>query len=611
MAATLSEVADQIINTLRVTDPELDTSVGTSTRKIIDAVAYTVANAYVDQHMTSYQYDIDSKAGSDLDSFTQLFGIARLVPKRASGAITFQRLGAGDVTVTIPAGTEISTLGSPAIVAVTIVTASMSPGQNSVSIPVQAVRPGVDGNVAAGSLVQLISPVINVTGITNPLPLSGGTNPESDTELRARWKSTVFRSLAGTEQMYRGIALADANCTSATVLGSSKRRRERLQVEDDNTAVSQVPDASYVFASGTFVGPDLAAGNVASKGLDYTWNATTPYPSLSGISATRMPPGSIIDLDFEYISKASRNNPTAGIASKVDIWVAGTRRKSASQTLVWKATMPTFNTTPGSPYNVNNFKGVDGTPPASGNVFVPLAFGPIVSVPEAITWGAKTYGRRGVTPAGGIVTDAYRIVHDVTVNGLTPVSLFGLEMLAGAVGYAPPATGNTVTIGSNNDYVYNEVPASVQVEVDRWRLVGIDALVHQGIDRALRFNLAIMYDGTRTQNDVNIAIDTAISTYLVQRGMGSVIQVSDVLRAVSNVPGVDAVRFLEGSDVPAYNNSIRNGYQIGIQLVEGGSVTYTYVTSTGRPQDATMSDNHNPIFEWAYKEVRAQNTFGG
>lgn len=142
MAATLDQVAEQIISTLRVTDPELDTSVGTSTRKIIDAVAYSIANAYVEQHMTSYQYDIDSKAGADLDAFTQLFGIARLAAKRASGAVTFTRGGATDVVVVIPAGTEISTTGIPASVVRTIVSASMVAGQTTISIPVQAVSGG-------------------------------------------------------------------------------------------------------------------------------------------------------------------------------------------------------------------------------------------------------------------------------------------------------------------------------------------------------------------------------------------------------------------------------------------------------------------------------------
>jgi uncharacterized phage protein gp47/JayE len=606
MAATLDQVAEQIISTLRVTDPELDTSVGTSTRKIIDAVAYSIANAYVEQHMTSYQYDIDSKAGADLDAFTQLFGIARLAAKRASGAVTFTRGGATDVVVVIPAGTEISTTGIPASVVRTIVSASMVAGQTTISIPVQAVSGGLSGNVAAGGLTQLASPVINIASVTNPLPITGGTDSESDSELRQRWKSTVFRSLAGTEQMYRGIALADNNCTSVTVLGSSKRRRERVQIAS-NAATSQVVDATYVYPTNVFVGKDIAAGDLAVKDVDYTWNATVP-PTITGVNATTLPNGTVVDLDFEYVSNASRNNPALGIASKIDVWVAGVRPVTAVQSLVWKSSMPAFNTTGGDPMNVTNFVTESGANPTSGNKFVPLSYGPIVSVPDTITWGGQTWGRQGATTGlSAPYANAYRVVHEDTVAGYTPSSRFGLEWLSGSF----PTTNSVATIGANDDYVYNEVPTSVQVEVDRWRLVGTDALVHQGRAFPLRFNLAVMYDGTQDTSEVNTSIDSAITRYLTERGMGATIQASDILQVVHNVPGVDAVRFLDASDIVGYSYASRNTYNIGIQLVRGGSVTATYITTAGRCQDVILSDSQNPVFESAVKVIKAQNTFGG
>lgn len=43
MAVTLDQVSAQILSNLRLTDPELDTSIGTPARKIIDAVAYSIS----------------------------------------------------------------------------------------------------------------------------------------------------------------------------------------------------------------------------------------------------------------------------------------------------------------------------------------------------------------------------------------------------------------------------------------------------------------------------------------------------------------------------------------------------------------------------------------
>jgi len=114
MAVTLDQVSEQILNNLKVLDPELDTSVGTPARKIIDSVAYAISQAYVDNHVISYTYDIDTKTAGDLDQFTQLFGIARLTEKRSTGKVTFTR-SVGTTIVDIPFGTQVATAGGAVI----------------------------------------------------------------------------------------------------------------------------------------------------------------------------------------------------------------------------------------------------------------------------------------------------------------------------------------------------------------------------------------------------------------------------------------------------------------------------------------------------------------
>ena len=246
MGVSRDDIVSQMRDALLVSDPELDTSIGTPARKILDAVAASLADAYVENHLLSYAYDIDSKTDADLDAFCQLFGIARIAARRAVGTVTFSRTGDLTPTVFIPVGTEIASSSDTAIVVTTVTGATLMPGATSVTVPVQAVTAGPEGNLGAGMATVITSPIQGVSTVVNPAAFTGGTSRETDSELRTRWKSTVFRSLAGTEQMYRGVALDDTDCYAVSVVGSSRTRSEILQVPASGNTVCQITDARAV-----------------------------------------------------------------------------------------------------------------------------------------------------------------------------------------------------------------------------------------------------------------------------------------------------------------------------------------------------------------------------
>lgn len=603
--ANQSEISAQIIASLRLSDPDLDTSIGTPTRKIIDAVAESIGEAYVDSYMLSYTYDIDTKAGGDLDAFCRLFGISRLPAKRATGTVTFTRSGATDVMLTIPFNTIVRSNTTPAQDFILVTPAVFQVGSATASAPVQAVNAGSEGNLAAATLTIGANLPLNVL-VTNTAPTSGGTEQETDDELRLRWKRTVFRSLAGTEQMYLGIALDDPDSLQANVVTASKRRFEQLQIATGE-AESQVPDAKYVFPTGVSVGTDLNGTGVFIKGVDYAWHNETDPPKIEVLSATAIPDDTLVQIEFEYTPNASRNDPLNGVMHRVDVWVSGVSAKSAVQSVVFRPTL-TFNTTGGSPYNRDNFVRTDGTKPTSGNVFIPLNYGPIITVPTVLTvggGGGQTYGLVG---SGATVDhpNAFRVVHDDTAEGYSPISLFGLEWDTAQ----QPALNSVFVIGANDDYTYNEIPLRVQREIDRWRLLGVDALTHQAKTISLRFNLAILYSGKIAIPTVNTAIDAAISKHLTGLGFNSPVQFSDIIQVVHNVPGVDAVRFLHGGDHGGWNPATPNAFHVGMQRVVNGSVVYSYVDTNGRPYDVEFADDEVAGFESVYKVTRAQNTFG-
>lgn len=614
MAVTLDQVSEQILNNLKVLDPELDTSVGTPARKIIDSVAYAISQAYVDNHVISYTYDIDTKTAGDLDQFTQLFGIARLTEKRSTGKVTFTR-SVGTTIVDIPFGTQVATAGG-AVIFQTTGAVRMMVDQLSVEASVQCVLGGSVGNVGANEVTIIPSPISSGISVNNSAAITNGSDAESDSELRTRWKATVFRSLNGTEQNYLGLANSDPQVTSAIVLGSSKRRKEKVQVVDSE-ANSTLEGCKYAYPFNVFFGVDIdsAETNLLTQNVDYVWDRSDPEDlKVTNINSALVPNLEIADLSFEYVPISSRNDPENGIVNKVDIWVAGERAGYATQHVYFKNTKIFNDSSPGSTYFVEDWERLNGDLPDADNIFIPLSYGPITTLPNSIACNGKTYWERGASGTGAAsstnLLNAYNIIHLKTANGYSATSLFGIEWNASQT---YPGNSDNFVLGSLNDYVFNEVPASIQANIDSWRLVGVDALVHQAVKWYLRFSFAIIYDQTQTIEDTDNNVETAIGKFLTTNGVGKTVQASDILQIVHNVSGVDAVRFIDASDIDGYSYGSRDTYNIGIQRIDPTdptNVIETFITSSGATKSIFLPDNAYAVLGDYKPTKKSEYTFG-
>lgn len=602
--ASQSDIASQIVAALAASEPDLDTTTGSVTRKIIDAVAASISAASLDSQMLAYQYDINSMQGAALDAFVQLFGMTRYPAARASGTVTLTRAAASD-TVTIPVNTQVASADGTVVVQ-TVTTGIMDSGALTCTVPVQAVVAGPDGDLPPGQLTLLMSPVSEVTGVTNVNPLSGGANQETDSQLQARWKATVFKNMAGTSQMFLGIALNDPDCTSATVVDAATRRREQLQILG-GSAASTVSDAQYTYPSGQVVGHDIDAGDVASPGIQYTWDYQANPPQVQVIDATYFPPGQLIDVSFLYLDTASRNNPAQGIYSRIDIWCQGVRARAASASVKFSADT-LFQSSPTSDWYTGDFARPDGSIPAVGNAFIALPYGPIVTVPPTLAINGTTYGLASLTnPMGttsGGVSYAYQIVHRTGAFGWSPYSDFGLEW---DMAFSP---GDGVPVVLSEDYAYNDVPYAIQQALESWRLAGTDVQAHQGVQVMLRFNLAVIFDPAVSQQVTQQAINTALATYLSQLGFSSRLYPSSVLQVVENTPGVIASRFLTGADYPGYNPAGANSFGVGIQRTFEGVPVLSYVDSAGNPVDIEFGAMTLPVFGDTSLVAKAGNSMG-
>jgi hypothetical protein len=596
-----ADVAANLKKALSIADPELDSSVGSTIGKVLDVVAEQIAPAYAEADLAAYQFDIDSKAGPDLDDFTAMFGIYRFAAKRATGTVTFVRPKAADQNYAIPQATQVATGSTPQVVFQTTVSAVLLKGSTSVDVPIEAVVAGTTGNLPAGSLTKVIVPVNGVQGrVVQADPSTGGVAAEDDASLKTRFKATVFRSMAGTKDMFLAVALEDATpddpsdtvATQAVVLGASSRWREQVQIVS-GSATSAIPsgDVRYVFENSSIFGPSIDQGQVLTPGVHYTFDSTVNPPQIHSIG-TALVDGGLYDLDFEYSPMASRNDPANGITNRVDIWVSGIFAQEAAETVYFHANA--FTNTSSDLLYRNNYvrRNTANVHPTTGNHLVPLAFGPILTFPSSLTVGATTYTEG---------TD-YWVVHNDTAFGYGPTSLFGLEWRNAVA----PVDGTAISLTGTKTYTFNRLPRDVEERARAWGLVGSDVRAHAAKQVLLRLSLAVMYAPYYDQSAVDTALTTTLATYLDTLDLRSSVQVSDLIQVAHTVPGVDNVRFLTSAE-PVNTDQ----YAIERVASDGTRIQYyTVGTTPARAADIYLSANEQPVLYDLNIAPKAANTWG-
>jgi len=453
----------------------------------------------------------------------------------------------------------------------------------SVTVPAQAVIGGTAGNIGAHALSRSITPLDGVGSFTNAVAFTGGTEAESDEQLRTRFKRTIFRNLAGTESMFLGVALEDPDVLQVNVIGAAKVHREQIEIVN-GVAQASPRRARYIYPGTATLGPDIDAGLVFTEGIHYAFD----YGTRTVVVLNALVPDGVYDLEFEFVPEASRNDPPNGVTNRVDLYVKGTRPTEVEEIAIFR-TSQTFDQMSSSPLYRENFRRVGtNTRPGLGNFLVSLSYGPVISSTNS------TLVINGQTYVEGI---DYWPVNDITNEGGTLRSRHGLEFRTG--------TGIADRTTFTCPYVYNAVPGDVEQAARAWRLVTTDVRVHTAQLLRLRLHLVVMLDPGAVASSVQGEVETTLATYLDSIDFARVIQVSDLLHVVKGVSGVDAVRFATDAD---------DENDFAIQRVsDDGTVEWIYTTSGGTPLRATdivLDHDQVPQFHSLTFTVKAQNTFG-
>jgi len=172
-----------------------DFRVGSKNRALIEAVALVTEELY-DKVFRGLRQLIE-------DSIYAIFNFNKIPVIYTTGIVTFSRSTPANQNYTITVGTMLmsqATQYSAPIRFYTSADAVLSTGTTSVDVPVICDLPGVQGNIAAGTLTTFIQKPIGIEAVTNSLEFSTGAEEETKENQKDRFQEFFEAQARGVLQ---------------------------------------------------------------------------------------------------------------------------------------------------------------------------------------------------------------------------------------------------------------------------------------------------------------------------------------------------------------------------------------------------------------------------
>ena len=211
---SISNIVNQMINYYNLKHEVGETVVtdfneGSEIRNLLEAFAIGIYALLEEQHEATRIAFIESSDGGWLDKIGELpfIDLARDEGSEASGVVTFTVGSVQESDVFIPAGTMVQD-SSNEIDFTTSVDATIIAGEESVSVVVEAVGVGSDGNLGIDKVTVIVTDnLVNteLVSVTNPEPMMGGSDYEEDDDYRARLLGNVQADGFGSQGWYRSL----------------------------------------------------------------------------------------------------------------------------------------------------------------------------------------------------------------------------------------------------------------------------------------------------------------------------------------------------------------------------------------------------------------------
>ncbi|MFT9493428.1 baseplate J/gp47 family protein [Anaerosolibacter sp.] len=162
---------------------------------------------------------VDTAEGVQLDYVGKYIGIRRNQAVKATGEIQIT----GDAGTVIPIGFIAETTTG---IQFSTVTEGIIGVGGTVTLAIQAVTSGKNGNVSAGTITEIVTPTTGVESVMNLADITGGQDVESDENFRDRYSISVSRGGSSTGDSIRAKLLDDVPGVRAA-----------LVIENDTNAI--------------------------------------------------------------------------------------------------------------------------------------------------------------------------------------------------------------------------------------------------------------------------------------------------------------------------------------------------------------------------------------
>jgi uncharacterized phage protein gp47/JayE len=292
--ATIKQFKDIVNSMLRFLSskrPNVDTSPGTFTRDVVvDAVASELELLYNDLNRTSNAQSPDLAAVTDVERLGKNFQLRRKGPIKATGIITFYAFNSPSSTITVLQGTTLSSKATSTGASQQFVTtqdATLSSlnfnpdtGRYETDVPIRAVVPGTDSNVAPGTIAALLTPVSGVDGCYNFNAITNGADFEPLATFRQRLKTVLTGNNVGTSNGYYQAAAANSDVIDVKIasVGSGIEQLRRNDVGAVDIYIrglisTQAPIETYIIPTITpyeFIPSKQPLDILASSGFSLT-----------------------------------------------------------------------------------------------------------------------------------------------------------------------------------------------------------------------------------------------------------------------------------------------------------------------------------------------------
>ena len=194
---------------------------------IVTPIAMAISTLWDVAETVYNNNSVDQAAGSPLDYKVKDNGIRRNQANRATGTERF----IGENGTIIPIGFIIS---SGSIQYRTTASGTISSG--NVDLAIEAVVGGANGNNLAGTITFINSPLAGLTSVSNITDTTGGTDQETDEQLKVRNLRSLAKGGGSTPNAIRASILQVSGVTSAFV-----RNNETLSEVDGVPGKSIAP----------------------------------------------------------------------------------------------------------------------------------------------------------------------------------------------------------------------------------------------------------------------------------------------------------------------------------------------------------------------------------